>query len=402
MQISDVKLYIINKGGSVGWGLCNTANYVLVTIHTDKGLVGVGDAFHSLDEPIEACIGKYKRWLMGEDPTKVLYHWQAIYRGLRYPLGTAELAALSAVEQALWDIAGKDCGLPVYSMLGGPTRDRVRCYASGGAWPIGEYGSFVEQVEAVVTAGWTALKFSPQESDYEYDPPRPTWRKQAKSMHAELSEMVERVRSVREAIGDDIEICLDYHGRSFSPAEAIRLARQIEKYNPFFLEEPALTEHPDSLLEVKAQTAIPIAGGERVVHRDLFKQVIEKRAVDILQLEPTACGGILETVRRSAAAELFHIVLAPHHAGSPVALCTCAHIDMAVTNFLIQEVNTDVNSSLNRDLFSDMPTVSGGWIDMTGAPGIGITFNEAAAGDHPAKVWDRPVIIEADGSIGLE
>ncbi len=200
--------------------------------------------------------------------------------------------------------------------------------------------------------------------------------------------MVGRVRRVRETVGDDVEICLDYHGRSISPAEAIRLAREIEPYHPFFLEEPALTENPDSLVQIKGQTAIPIAGGERVVHRDLFKSVIEKRAVDILQLEPTACGGILETVKRAAVAELYHVVLAPHHAGSPVALCACAH--------------TDVGSPLNRDLFSGMPRVTGGWIEMTGAPGIGLEFNEEAAGDHPPKTWDRPVVIEADGSIGLE
>ena len=402
MQITDVKLYIINKGGVVNYGLGNTANYVIVTIHTDRGLIGIGDAFHSLDEPIEACVRKYKRWLMGEDPTKVIHHWQAIYRGLRYPLGTTELAALSAIEQALWDISGKDCGLPIYRMLGGPSRDRVRCYASGGSWPTGEYDSLVEKVEAVVAAGWPALKFSPQKPDYTFDQPKPTWKKQEKSSYLEFTEMVERVRTVREALGDHVEICLDYHGRSFSPAEAIRLAKEIEPYHPFFLEEPALTENPDSLVQIKNQTAIPIAGGERVVHRDVFRQVIEKRAVDILQLEPTACGGILETVKRSAVAELHHIVLAPHHAGSPVALCACAHIDMSVPNFLIQEVNTDINSSLNQDLFYDMPTVSGGWMEMTGAPGLGIEFNDDAAGDHPPKVWDRPVIIEADGSIGLE
>ena len=401
MQITDLKLYVVNKGGKTEWGL-GSNNYVLVSVHTDKGVKGVGDAFHSLDEPIEACVRKYRRWLVGEDPTKVLHHWQAIYRGLRYPLGTAELAALSAVEQALWDIAGKTCGLPIYKMLGGPSRDRVRAYASGGCWPAGDYPTLVDEARAVVDAGWPALKFSPQEPDYTYDPPRPTWTKQPASTHRTFAGMVDRVRTVREAVGDDIEICLDYHGRSFSPAEAIRLAKEIEQYHPFFLEEPALTENPDSLVQIKNQTAIPIAGGERVIHRDLFKSVIEKRAVDILQLEPTACGGILETVKRAAVAELYHILLAPHHAGSPVALCACAHIDMAISNFLIQEVNTDVTSPLNMDLFSHMPIVAGGWIEMTGAPGIGVEFNEEVAGDHPPRDWDRPVIIEADGSIGLE
>ena len=134
MKITEVKLFIVGQPHAVGWGSGQAHNRVLVKIYTDEGITGLGEAFHSLEDPIEGAVRKFRRWLLGQDPTRIIYNWQAIYRGMRYPLGTATLAALSALEQALWDIAGKTCGLPVYKMLGGPSRDRIRVYASPGVW----------------------------------------------------------------------------------------------------------------------------------------------------------------------------------------------------------------------------------------------------------------------------
>jgi galactonate dehydratase len=402
MKVTEVKLFIVNKPGSVAWGQGNKNNYIIVKVLTDEGLYGVGEAFHSLEEPVEGCIAKYRRWLIGQDPTRVIRNWEALYRGLRYPAGTAELSALAAVEQALWDISGKACGLPVYKMLGGPCRDKIRVYAS--RWPDACEGlPLDEQAKVVVEHGWTAFKYSPQVWDYEAEPqPSLGIRSPEKSSWQSLQEEIERVQIVREAVGDDIDICLDYHGRSFSAADAIRLARAIEPFHPFFLEEPALTENPDALVDVKRQTSIPIAGGERVIHRDVFKQVIEKRAVDIIQLEPTACGGILETVKRAAMAELYHIMLAPHQACGTIALAACAHIDAVVPNFLIQECNVDPQADFERELFCGGPTIENGWMALPEGPGLGVDFNEDVALAYPAKPWDRPVIINPDGSIGLE
>lgn len=405
MKITDVKLFLINQPWTYDWGPGNAGNHAIVKIETDEGIHGIGEAFHSLEDIIVGCVQKFRRWLLTQDPTKIIYNWEAIYRGMRYPLGTGELSALSAIEQALWDIAGKACGLPIYKMLGGPTRDRIKVYASGNVWsrlPEMQGKPLHEQAKLLVEKGWTGLKFGPQAVDIVTDPPSVTWTEVEKSPVREYEESVERVRLVREAVGPDVNICLDFHGKSFSPADAIRLAKGIEPFHPYFLEEPALTENPDQLVEVKSQTSIPIAGGERVVHRDLFKDVIEKRAVDIIQLEPTACGGIMETVKRSAVAELSNILLAPHHACSPVALCACAHIDAAVPNFLIQEVNNDVTSSFNQELFSPLPVIENGYMELPEGPGLGIDFNEEAAAAYPPKDWDRPVIIKPDGSIGLE
>ncbi len=395
MRITHLNVFVVNPGRKVSWGTGWGKNTILVKVYTDKGIDGLGEAFHSLDEPIEGSLIKFVRWLEGKDPTRILHNWQAVYRGLRYPLGTAELAALSAVEQALWDIAGQACGLPVYRMLGGPTRDRVRLYASGYLCQPRHFDlegdDLVGAAVGCVAQGFSAVKFTPQPDDY-----------QGKSPEYIHQAAVERVRRVREAVGDDIDICLDYHGRSFSVTEAIRLAQAIEPYHPMFLEEPALTENPDALVEAKMKTSIPIAGGERCTSRDRLRDILEKRALHILQPEPTCNGGILETVKWAFVCELYHVVLAPHQACGPVSLLVNAHIDASITNFLIQECNVDVSDPFLKDLFHPMPVISDGHLQLPQTPGLGIELDEDAAARYERKPADRPVILEADGAIGLE
>ena len=395
MQITNVKVFVVNPGRKVSWGTGWSKNTVLVKVYTDEGIDGIGELFHSVDEPAEGAVQKYRRWLLGKDPTRILHNWQAIYRGLRYPLGTSTLAALSAVEQALWDISGKAASLPVCKMLGGPTRDRIRVYASGYLAQPRHFqlpgDDLVGACQACVEKGFTAVKFTPQPDDYEGMSPEQVHRA-----------AVDRVRDVREAVGDDIDICLDYHGRSFSVTEAVRLAQAIERYHPMFLEEPALTENPDALVEAKQKTSIPIAGGERCISRDRLRDILEKRAVHILQPEPTANGGILETVKWAAMCELYHIVLAPHQACGPVSLLACAHIDASITNFLIQECNVDLEDPFFKDLFSPMPVIEDGFLQLSDRPGLGIELNEEAVQQYPARPYDRPVIIDCDGAIGLE
>lgn len=397
MKITRLKVFLVNPGQRVKYGTGWGKNLVIVKVYTDAGIDGVGEAFATgKAKTTEATVYEFERWLKDKDPTEIVRHWYAYYRGSRYPLGTATLAALSAVEQALWDIAGKACGLPVHKMLGGPFRRKLRLYASGYLCQRSHFfadggDTLVAGAKAVVAAGYTAMKFTPQPDDY-----------QGKTSSQILRESIERVRSVREAVGDDVDLCLDYHGRSFSPSEAIQLAKAIETLRPFFLEEPALTESPESLREVKAQTAIPIAGGERCISRDRLKEILECRAVHILQPEPTCNGGILETIRWAAMAELYHITLAPHQAGGPISLLACAHIDACIPNFLIQECNVDFESEFVRDLFSGLPVIENGYLLVPDKPGLGIEFNEAAAEKYPYRPFDRPVIVQPDGGIGLE
>jgi galactonate dehydratase len=378
-----------------------------VRVDTDEGVHGVGEAFHGVDEVVAGAIEKFRRILVGRDATRVLQNWQVVYRSMRYPMGTGELAALSAIEHSLWDISGKLCGLPVYRMLGGPVRDRVRLYANPTGFKsdssddnttdgTGYYGStqdIVSRSKTAVKAGFTAIKVAPQPDDYA-----------EKSGQRVLSEMVDRMKTLREELGVDIEIALDYHGRSFSPVESIRFARAIEEYGPLFLEEPALTEHPDALAEVKSKTSIPIAAGERAVTRDLVRSLIERRAVDILQPEPTANGGIIETIKFAAIAEQYGVVIAPHMAVGAIGLTVCAQIDAVIPNFLIQEYNSSVKleSEVAGQVFVNLPRIVDGYFELSDRPGLGIDFNLDAVAEHPPYPFDRPVVIGPDGSVALE
>ena len=205
-----------------------------------------------------------------------------------------------------------------------------------------------------------------------------------------------------EAVGDDINIALDFHGRSFSVTEAVRLAQAIEPYHPMFLEEPALTEDPDALVEAKMKTSIPIAGGERCNTRAQLRHVLEKRALHILEPEPTCNGGILETVKWAFMCELYHVVVAPHQACGPVSLLVNCHIDAAIPNFLIQECSVHLDDPFFKDLFHPMPVVKDGCLELPDRPGLGIELNEDAVEKYPRKPYDRPVITGQDGAVGLE
>ena len=388
MKITEVKVFHLYPGADESGNRRGKYwNFVFVKVYTDAGIDGVGEAFASgKAKTTEAAVLEYERWLVGKDPTEVLRNWLAYYRGSRYPLGTATKAALSAVEIALWDISGKACGLPVYKMLGGPVRDRIRLYAS---MPPGPDFSGLEEM---VKKGFTAVKFGPQPDGYEAMTPRQV-----------LAESINRVKRAREVAGPDVDILLDYHGRSFSPTEAIKLAHALEDDPPLFIEEPAMTEAPDSLVEVKSKTTIPIAGGERCVHRETLREILEKRAVHILQPDPCANGGILETIKWAAMCELYHIVIAPHQSISPISLTAAAHIDACVPNFLIQECNTvDLYAPWVKDVFPELPVIEDGHMMLPDKPGLGIEIDEDAIADYEWEPVDRPVMIEADGAIGLE
>jgi galactonate dehydratase len=396
MVIRELKLFVLNEGRKVSWGTGWSKNFNILRIGTDAGISGIGEAFHSLDEPIAGYMQKFARFLVGRDPGDILRNWQAVYRGLRYPLGTAALAALSAVEQALWDIAGKACGLPVYRMFGGALRDRIRLYASGYlAQPSHfELGSspLVESCLKTAQMGFTALKITPQPDDWKTRTPA-----------ANLRESIARMSAVREALGDDFAICLDYHGRSFSPSEAVQLARRLEPLDPMFLEEPALSDNPASLAWIKSMTTIPIAAGERCVTRNLARGLLESEAVHIFQPEPTANGGITETMRMAFLAELHQIEVAPHHACGVLALAACAHIDACLPNFLIQECNVDPGSEMMRQVFpGQADRIKDGNYMLSAEPGLGVEFDETAATRFMARPYDRPVVFLPDGSVGLE
>ena len=395
MKISDVKVILVNQGIKSIYGTGWLPNYIFVKVCTDAGIEGVGEAFRTgKARTTEAAVGEYARWLVGKDPTEILRNWYAYFLGSRYPLGTATLAALSAVEQAMWDIAGKACGLPVYKMLGGPFRDRVRLYASNtltqSSANTGSDEPLTDGVQAVLKQGFSAVKFIPQPDDFEGKRPRQV-----------LEESIERVRNVRQTVGEDIDLCLDYHGMDVSPSRAVEFIRAVEEFKPLFVEEPVPTGTVEGLREVKDKTVAAIAAGERCTSRGLLRQMLERQAVHILQPEPTCNGGILETLKWAAVAEMHQVQIAPHHVGSPISLLACCHLDACCPNFLIQECNVNLRSPFFQELFGDLPQVVEGSLILGDKPGLGIELREEAAAKYPYKPFDRRVVTCADGGIGI-
>lgn len=395
MKITRLEVFLVNPGRPVSFGTGWGQNTILVKVNTDSGISGLGEAFETgKAKTIESALYEYERWLVGKDPTEIVRNWYAYYRGARYPMGVESMAALSAVEIALWDIAGKACGLPVYRMLGGPFRDRVRAYASLYLTQPRRFDlegpPQIQAARDVVTRGFDALKITPHPDDYVSLPAAQI-----------LEESVECVRQVREAVGPHVDIALDFHGRSLNPTEALWLAREVEKYRPMFLEEPALPDHPLSLAEVKAKTMIPVAGGARCTSRDRLREILESRAVHVMQPEPTANGGILETLKWGALCELFHVLVAPHHACGPVALMACIHAAACLPNFLIQECNVDLDAPFVHELYRGLPILENGHFLLPKSPGLGIELMEEEAARHPWRPFDRQVIIGPDGGIGM-
>jgi galactonate dehydratase len=379
MQITAVQPYIVPVEDG--------RNYLFVKVLTDTDITGIGEAYPTgKAEAMAVVIRDYARWLVGKNPGKIVYHWQALYRGARFPLGTMAMGVLSGLEVALWDIKGKACGVPVYALLGGPCRDRIRAYTHAHG-PTPE--ALAASARALVQRGYTAVKFAPHPPDYA-----------TLGVNLVVPRAVERVRAVREAVGDDVDVLLDYHGVEFNPAFAVRLARAVEPFHPLFLEEPVLHENVAAMLDVKRRTSIPLATGERLFTRYGFRELLERRAVDIIQPDPIVCGGILETLHIAAMAEAHYVQLAPHNPCGPVATAVALHVDACAQNFLIQEHIPD-DAPARRRLVDTPMTLDDGYFRLPTRPGLGLDLDDTALTSRSHRPYDRRVALRDDGSIGL-
>ena len=354
--------------------------WVFLKVHTDEGLVGLGEpVVEGRSQTVAAAIGEIERYLIGQDPFRIEHHWQAIYRGAFYRGGPVLCSALSGVEQALWDIKGKALGVPVYEMLGGAVRDRIRMYRGvGGGTP--EEGA--QAARALVRRGFTAIKTSGLPAMRIVDTPRV------------VAEVVERFAAIREAVGSDIDVAIDFHGRA-SPATAICLAQALEPYHPLFIEEPCLPENVDTMVTIARSTSIPIATGERLFTKWGFREVLEKQAATIVQPDLSHAGGILESKKIAAMAEVYFGAVAPHCPLGPIALAACLQLDACTPNFLVQE-----HVSLGDGYLQAPFVLRNGYIDLPTAPGLGITLDDEAV---EAKLydgsWETPRLWHEDGAV---
>jgi galactonate dehydratase len=386
MKITNVRTLVVHA---------EMRNWVFVKVETDQdGLCGWGEA--SLEWKTRAVAGAvedFKPMLIGEDPTRIEHLYQKLYRQSFWRLGVIGMSAISGIEQACWDILGKSLGVPVYKLLGGAVRDRVRMYTHLGGgdmrsvYETFDAGPLIDLARQVVARGYTAVKvvFVP------YSEPL-----MGIGHVKKFASLMERLRA---ALGDGIDIMIDFHGRTY-PAMAIEYINAVAEYRPYFCEEPVPPENIDALRQVREAVRVPIATGERLVTRHEFREVFEKSACHVIQPDLCHCGGLLEGKKIAAMAEAYFMGVAPHNPLGPVANAVALHFALSTPNFLIQE-----------DMLSDVPwrwdvvehsleTKDGYWQPAT-EPGLGIRVNEKEAARHPfqQETIHSTTIRAADGAV---
>jgi galactonate dehydratase len=355
MKITAIKPILANGGHRV---------FVFVKVETDQaGLIGWGEAsLEGKPRAVAGCIQDMEPMILGMDPRHVEQCWQILYRSGFWRLGVIGLSALSGIDQALWDIKGKELGRPVYELLGGPVRDKVRMYTHfGGDTPE----QMAEDALSKVEKGWTAIKTVPVPLTRIID--GPTVLKQAEA----------GVRAVREAVGDGVDILLDLHGR-LTPQMAIQYGKAFEPYHPLFLEEPAQAENPAAMAPIARALTTPIATGERLFTRWGFREILEHQAASLLQPDTCHAGGISEVRKIAAMAEVYYAGLALHNPYGPVSTAACVQVDLVAPNFVIQEMVDPDRAPEAMELVKEPLPVVDGYIYPPDRPGIGVEVDEEA------------------------
>lgn len=377
LKITDIKTFLVGVGNR---------NLVFVKIETDQGIHGIGEAYSAgPDEATVATIADFKRWLVGQDPRNIEHLWAMMYNFTRFPGGLVVNSAMSGIEHALWDISGKAAGVPVYMLLGGRCREKVRVYQSAGGREPKEVGERAK--ELVEKYGYTAVKMSPHMNAGNAQP------------YNRVTRMAgQRVRAVREALGPDVDIGVDIHAKFFEVSRAARLAREIEPYNPMWLEEPIRPENVDAMAKLADRVNIPLASGECNYTKYEFQKILAAEALDIVQPDICCCGGLLEMKKIAAMAEANYVVVAPHNPMGPVATTVNVHFAASTPNFFILEYHPD-DVAPRKDLLKEPLMVKDGYIPLPTKPGFGIELNEEAFKHYPPKPWRRGFEYRADGSI---
>lgn len=363
--------------------------WLLLRIETDEGHVGWGEPIvEGRASAVEAAVEELSDYLIGRDPLRIEEHWQTLTKGGFYRGGPTLSSAVAGIDQALWDIAGKARSLPVYDLLGGPVREQVRIYG----WIRGdEPEELADAARLAIEDGLSAVKMNGSAELTAIDTP------------AQTSEIVQRVESVRAAVGDDNDIALDFHGR-FTPAMSRRVLPMLEHLLPLFVEEPIVPELSQDVGGIVRSTSIPIALGERLYSRWDFRNVLQA-GIAVAQPDLSHAGGISEVRRIAAAAETYGVSVAPHCPLGPIALAASLQIDVAIPNFLIQEQSLGVQYHPGSDLLDYLVDTSvfalvDGHIMRPLGPGLGIDVDEAlvrrVAKEHR---WRSPVWHHRDGSL---
>jgi galactonate dehydratase len=350
--------------------------WLFLKIHTNAGITGLGEPItEGRALTCQMAVKEIEPYLVGKDPRAVVHHWQAIYRHAFYRGGPILTSALSGIDMALWDIKGKALGVPVYELLGGPTRNRVRAYA---------HASTPTVARQKFDLGFRAFKTGPQKR-------RPARYVESPSA---VGYAVEKFAELRKTLGDEADIGIDFHG-AISPALAKLLIKGIEPYQPMFVEEPCQAQNHDVMAEIARGTHLPIATGERVFTKWGFREVLEKKAATILQPDMCHAGGITEVRLIAGMAEAYYADIAPHNPLGPISLAAGVQLAASIPNFLCQE-----QVSLGEGYLKKPFVIRDGYLDLPTAPGLGIELDENAMADKLGHDWRNQESYDADdGSV---
>ena len=370
MKITDVKVLPIDR-------------YLFVQVHTDEGIVGLGEsgAWGYLEASGEV-VKSFREYLIGKDPLRIEHHWQVLYRCTHFR-GAAIMGALSAVDIALWDIAGKHFGVPCYQLLGGKCRDKARVYGH-------VIGSTKEELlrgcVQVKAEGYTAVGHLTPFLDESRNVPY------YKTHTDKIQDAIQTVAAYREAVGDEVDLCIEIH-RRLDPAEAIVLGRAIEPYRPFFYEDPIRPDNLDAMAEVAQKIAVPIATGERIHTIYEFEMLLTRNAVQYVRPDVCMAGGITHCKKIAALAEAHYVDVVPHNPLSPVSTAACVQLAACIPNFALQEYPRGEGEPPKSEIVSGTLTFEDGFLIIPDAPGIGVELAEGAAEKYPF-LSHRPLLDE--------
>jgi galactonate dehydratase len=379
MKITNIRLYAVPP------------RWLFLAIDTDEGIVGWGEpVIEGRARTVATAVQELSAYLIGKDPRQINDLWQTMYRGGFYRGGPILMSAIAGIDQALWDIKGKDLGRPVYDLLGGTCRDKMKTYSwVGGDDPEDES----QQIQALLDQGWDTFKLNG------------CGRLKMIDSFRAIEQVVERVATIRENFGNSIDFGLDFHGRVSVPMAKV-LLRELEPYHPLFVEEPVLAEQAEQYPLLCQQTSIVLAAGERMYSRFDFKRVFETGGLGIVQPDLSHAGGITECLKIASMAEAYDVGLAPHCPLGPIALASCLAVDFVSYNAVIQEQSMGIHYNEGAELLDYVVNkedfaITNGYIKPLPGPGLGVVVDEEAVIEASKSLndWKNPVWHHEDGSI---
>jgi galactonate dehydratase len=390
MRISDVRTFLVHDRSRP------ERTYTFVKVYTDEGVTGLGEAGISGKElAIKGLIDTYRPILLGMDPARIEHIWQTLWRGQFFRGGHLHSAAVAAIDLALWDLRGKSLGVPVYDLLGGRTRDHVRCYCHvqrSGSQDVGPRAGIDDMVayaKEQVDAGWGFVRFGVGEGD--------------SAQRAGILEQSHTVRwtvdafgALRDALGDSVEICVDFHQRT-TPTHAIQLANELAPLRPFFIEDPIRAENPSLFAHLRQQIAVPIATGEQLASKWEWRELVERDLIDYCRVDLCICGGITEARKIAGWCETHYIEQVPHNPLGPVATAACLQFDLSTPLFAVQDLawRPGMLAGIVQCDFS----LQGGNLIPGGSAGLGVELDDEAADALSFQPSGLRILHRDDGSV---